>query len=405
MKRKIFIFLIILVNSFNVFSEILSPRISSPAVLKKGELLKVEIKTSQNDFYNFSFFLIFSSSEREYQLKIKNFKKISSEIYLLNLEIPRIVPPGLYNLKFRNKEIEKIQYNAVKIVSEIKKDFRFAVVSDIHLNTLNTSIFGCPPNLEVCKNCFEEIKKLNPEFILITGDIVNGKNYEVEYPAFFEFLKELKLPVFLIPGNHDLARIIVKEKKELKEQDGKTYWNKYFGKDYFTFEYGDFYFIFLNSYDWEDEKRVIFESRGAIRETQLKFLKDKLEEAKRKKKRVIVAAHHPVHTDNKAENDFSEVGKQQAMQLLLEYRPLAFFFGHTHWDSLDIIEGILFIGTTTFSALPYNNSYQGFRMIEIKNGKIIKINYREPHFIPYNQLKGEWKPTPYTEPCWSIPCK
>jgi 3',5'-cyclic AMP phosphodiesterase CpdA len=287
---------------------------------------------------------------------------------------------------------------------KIKKNFNFAVVTDIHLNTLTTSVYGCEPNLDIAEDCFKKIKELNPEFILILGDIVNGKNYEIEYSAFFEFIKKLEIPTFIIPGNHDLARILVREKKELKQQDGKEYWKKYFGNDYFTFEYGDFYFIGLNSYDWEDEKRIILESRGAIRKEQIKFLEDKLKEAKRKKKKIIVFAHHPVHTDNKAENDFSEIGKEEVMELLLKYKVLAFFFGHTHWDSLDVIGDILFVGTTTFSGTPFNNSYQGFRIIEVKNGKITKIDFKSTKFIPYNQLKGEWNPTPYQEPIWSIPC-
>lgn len=326
---------------------------------------------------------------------VKIIKKIIFILLFLNSSILSsgniIVSPNINNpLIFKDKKI--------------KKDFNFIVITDIHLNTLNKSVLGCEPNLQLAKKCFEKIKELNPEFVLISGDIVNGMNYEIEYPAFFEFIKNLGLITYIIPGNHDLARIMARDKKKFVSQDGKEYWKKYFGRENFTFEYGNFYFIALNSYDWEDEKRIILESRGAIREEQIKFLKEKLEDAKKKKKKIIVLAHHPVQSDNNAEPDFSEIGKEEVMKLLIKYKSEAFFFGHTHWDSLDIINNVLFIGTTTPTALPYNNSYHGFRMIEVKNNKIIKINYKDPQFTPYNQLKGEWHPTSYQEPIWSIPC-
>ncbi len=188
------------------------------------------------------------------------------------------------------------------------------------------------------------------------------------------------------------------------EQDGKEYWKDNFGKSFFSFSFGKFYFIGVDTFWWDKEKRKSpLLSVGAISPEHLIWIEEELKKAKKEKKEIIIFGHHPVHSDNNAGPDMSEEGKEKFLELCKKYKVKAVISGHTHWDSLDILNGTYFIGVTSPSAKPYENGYYGFREIEVKSAKIVKINYKDPQFEEYNKLVGPWQQTPYAEKIWSTP--
>ena len=76
------------------------------------------------------------------------------------------------------------------------KDFRMAIISDIHYTT--------DINHKILDNIIKEINKNNPDYILILGDIIDSSDLK-ELDGLRDFLEELASikPTIAITGNHD----------------------------------------------------------------------------------------------------------------------------------------------------------------------------------------------------------
>jgi len=106
-------------------------------------------------------------------------------------------------VKFENINLEVTNY---KIRSnKLEETFdgtRFVVVADLHNNTFSRN------NDRLIK----EINKVNPDFIIIAGDLIVGKR-ESDFKVALSFLKEIssKYPIYYGFGNHE-QRVIPKGK-------------------------------------------------------------------------------------------------------------------------------------------------------------------------------------------------
>lgn len=84
------------------------------------------------------------------------------------------------------------------------KPSRFVFITDIHAN----NDWGCPEALSIVS---ERINRLNPEFIIVGGDLIHGgfrstaAEMEPRWEVVLGFLRSLKAPTFSAPGNHDLV--------------------------------------------------------------------------------------------------------------------------------------------------------------------------------------------------------
>jgi hypothetical protein len=96
-------------------------------------------------------------------------------------------------------------------------DLRFVQISDSHIG------FDKPANTDVTATLRAAIAKIKaapeqPSFILHTGDLTHLSK-PAEFDTLQQVLSELSLPVFYVPGEHDVL-----------EDDGKSYLQR-FGKE------------------------------------------------------------------------------------------------------------------------------------------------------------------------------
>lgn len=84
----------------------------------------------------------------------------------------------------------KIELNTL----QINKKYKIVQISDLHL--------GCLYRKPYIMNICEKINEINPNFVVITGDLFDG-NLEYEFDL-IKPLSDLKMPVYFIMGNHDL---------------------------------------------------------------------------------------------------------------------------------------------------------------------------------------------------------
>ncbi|MCM8789031.1 MAG: metallophosphoesterase, partial [Candidatus Omnitrophica bacterium] len=107
---------------------------------------------------------------------------------------------------------------------------------------------------------------ITPEFVVCTGDIVgypssiDHTRYAKTLDKYLAITKTLRMPVYTIPGNHDLEG----------GERFKEIFQKKVGNLFFSVEKKDFLFLFLNS---EDLSKI-----------QINWLKEKVEKTSSKKK-------------------------------------------------------------------------------------------------------------------------
>jgi len=115
--------------------------------------------------------------------------------------IPGIAEPGLYDMILSTPEGADTEPNAVMIYPAWQDTVVFLQLSDIH--TGNTA-----QELLRFRQAVIEANTLYPDFIVITGDIVEAGEI-AESPTWYgQFLGaagELRVPVFTVNGNHDYS--------------------------------------------------------------------------------------------------------------------------------------------------------------------------------------------------------
>lgn len=125
----------------------------------------------------------------------------------------------IYYLHSQNTELQISNYNIVdnKIPKKFNK-YKIAQISDFH-NTKSSKLTN---------RLVKEIKKQNPNIIVITGDLIDSKKTDIDIAI--NFIKKIKgiAPIYFITGNHEanINQYEILEKKLKKENiiilDNKT---------------------------------------------------------------------------------------------------------------------------------------------------------------------------------------
>ncbi len=93
--------------------------------------------------------------------------------------------------------INSIYLNVEEIeipISNLEKELKIIQLSDTHIGPIRNSGF--------MKKIVKKTDALNPNLVLITGDLVEGT--VGLHPSMFDSINELKVPVLFITGNHDM---------------------------------------------------------------------------------------------------------------------------------------------------------------------------------------------------------
>ncbi len=180
-------------------------------------------------------------------------------------------------------------------------NFQFAIVTD--------RTGGHRPG--VFEDAVQKLNLLQPEFVMSVGDLIEGYTRDEaviykEWDEFNGFIKQLQMPFFYVPGNHDYINDVMAK-----------IWEEKYGKSYFHFVYKDVLFLGLNS-----EEATKGSNMGGIEKAQFKYIKKTLKENP-DVKWTLVFMHQPLWIlDNT--RYWPEVEK------LLNKRKHTVFVGHHH---------------------------------------------------------------------------
>ena len=210
----------------------------------------------------------------------------------------------------------------------------------------------------------EEINRIKPDFVVITGDLVNDKSNQSQWDEFSRITSMIRndIPVYLTPGNHDIGNLpsdATIEKFALL-----------FGYDRFSFIYNRCLFIGLNS-------PIIKAGVSELEEKQFEWLKDELTKAERVR-HVIIFSHHPLFIEDPDEpENYSNIAPQvrsEYLDLFKEYDVDLILSGHYHNNGYGVYNDIEMI-TTSSVGRPLGDAPSGMRIVEIYRKHIISTYY------------------------------
>ncbi|WP_433746946.1 metallophosphoesterase family protein [Falsibacillus pallidus] len=441
-------------------NQIIYPLFSTPAIKKRGESLTLKIDTQGKEAGNWSVKLKptnHSSLTSEYDLPVESihtgqsYWKNSSTISDVTVKIPTDVPEKLYDLEVsytgNGQRITDKQPHSVKVLDAYKKDFTFIHLTDIHVGSprnigdpenpssldpalaRETGMWDPDPSKRwlYLQKALKEVNLKNPDFVVLTGDLMFGQmnplEYIYEYEEAYKVLQKLNVPVYIVPGNHDYYA------QDATLSDGAKYWEKYFGPQYFSFNYGPYaHFIGYNSFDWDKIDRSgngtvsVPTWGGQVRSKQLSWissdLADNAKTAQSSQITGLFSHHNPLWRDRdiwpqsdsevqeywqkydqkhnpqslatlalgeklgiKYDQQWHGENAQELIDLMKKYHVTLSLHGHTHIDNVTKQDGILY--TTTTAVELTGKPWVGFRDFTTAAGKISSYNYEEPgHSIP-----------------------
>jgi serine/threonine-protein phosphatase CPPED1 len=208
------------------------------------------------------------------------------------------------------------------------------------------------------------INSLKPDFVVITGDLVNNRGNREQVAEFKRISSQInkEIPVWYLPGNHDIG--------QTPEQKDIDMFISDYGHDRFAFQHKGSTFLGLNS-------QLIKTDNPEAEEIQFNWLKGVLEKAPLTG-HIIVFSHYPLFIKLAIEPEtYSNIAyakRKKYLSLLSEYHADAVFAGHLHnnsrgsWDDIEMI-------TTSAVGKPLADAPSGIRIIKIYPDRIVSAYY------------------------------
>ena len=219
-------------------------------------------------------------------------------------------------------------------------DFSFIQISDTHIG------FNKAANPDTAATLRETIAKVKaaptvagakPAFVLHTGDISHLSKPE-QFDAADQMLKELGLPVFHVPGEHDT----------LDDGNGKTYLDRYGagtkGTGWYSFDQGGVHFIGL-----VNVVGLQGGGSGRLGDDQIAWLKDDVANL-RSSTPIVVFAHMPLW-DVYAPWGWGTSDAAPALAHLKRFGSVTVLNGHIH-QVISKVEGNVAFHTARSTAYP-----------------------------------------------------
>lgn len=189
------------------------------------------------------------------------------------------------------------------------EQFQFAIVSD-RTGGHRSGIFS---------RAIQQINLLQPEFVMSVGDLIEGsKDIETnrkQWTEFNRYVKQLQMPFFYVPGNHDGAN------KALADT-----WKESFGRRMYTFAYKNCLFACINTNDenGDDPRDDASYRKPRIGTSQLEMLAAAIRKHPAVR-HAFIFLHHPLWTAK----DLNANGWLEVEKLLADQQYTA-FCGHVH---------------------------------------------------------------------------
>ena len=234
--------------------------------------------------------------------------------------------------------------------------FFFIQMSDPQFGMFSTNgdIFQ---ETQLFEEAIAHANRLAPAFVINTGDLINDPGDEKQLNAALHTIRKFdkSIPFYMIPGNHDIG--------DAPTERSLSWYRKSIGKDWYSFDYGRWHFIGLNSCIIANAEYV---SQDA--EKQWDWLNNDLEQNAFNNSHTIVFMHHPLFLNDPEEpNDYFNIPRQIRqiyLNLFRKYGIKMVFAGHLHQNNLTTNSRLEVI-TTGPVGMPLGLASSGFRIVKV----------------------------------------
>lgn len=401
---------------------ILYPVLGCPAIVKSGTqttfLIKSPVSLGANGIYVYAY----SAGDKlakMYGLSVASITFDSQySFHKVKVNVPAM-PEDVYNLKVVIPALGVIdtQYSCLKVKSQLTNSFRYAVVTDAHfndprgfLNPANHNPAGNYNSYTIMKQMLKELKNQQIDFVINMGDTVFGTNYGYEFNGAWNLWKDSGIAAFAVPGNHD-GQASIKQRTILgvtcPKRDGLDYFRSNFGPCYYSFNYGGYHFLGVNSMDGTPDRRdgfyiVLMNWGGDLTPAQMQFISQDLSTVSNN---VVPFAHHCIagpYTPNQTFSiwswlfsviitwintgelwgfwdapGFNQEWNSESTAVFLKDQLLGktseFILGHGHSDKEETKWGINFRQVTCCGS--DSGTYWGYTLYNVNNGAVTDKYY------------------------------
>ncbi len=223
---------------------------------------------------------------------------------------------------------------------------------------------GFAKETELYEKAVAAINWLNPDFVVITGDLVNNQDDRDQVAEFKRITATINpmIPVYYSPGNHDIGASPAK-------QDIDSFVSDY-GYDKFIFKHKKSIFIGLNSC-------LIKANTPVLEQLQFDWLKKNLSKGKGSK-HIVLFCHYPFFIDEFNEPDaYFNIPvdlRKKYFSLFTDKNVDAIFAGHLHKNNSAEYGKIKMI-TTSAVGKPLGADPSGIRIVTVFPDRIESVYY------------------------------
>lgn len=243
----------------------------------------------------------------------------------------------------------------------------FIQISDPQLGFVNESE-DIAPEKELMLKIIRKVNRLNPDFVVFSGDLVHWRTDTNALDTFDSLCKLFRhdIPLYFVPGNHDVGN-------EANPQEITGFINRY-GHDKFVHETDTYTLIGYNS--------CVIKAETAQEEDEYNWLEQQLKQNQQKQsqkqkqnqksKPLILVAHHPIFANSADEVESYEnmpfEVREKYLTLFGQYGVDLVLAGHLHKCASGEYNGIRF-ATSSAAGRQLGKNLSGLSIITIKNGK------------------------------------
>ncbi len=230
-------------------------------------------------------------------------------------------------------------------------EIRFVQIADTHIAKQNSY------SQEILKAAIKDINSIgNISFVVFTGDNIDSSKVE-NLDTFMKIVKKLKVPYYLVIGNHDVFKSNGLSKVQYIERVKSHNWFYRPSKPNYVFKKGKFVFIVLDG-----AKETIPGTNGYYRKSTLEWFDTQL--TKYKKYPVIVFQHFPILPPT--EEKSRQVYKPEDYFAVLNRHDnvIAIVSGHYHMNKEKMENGVYHVNSPSLIGMP--NPYKIIDIVTTK---------------------------------------
>ena len=271
------------------------PLLNIPSIVRPGDVLTIECD-GHPTLTGWSAEIFRGGTSVELEITSSAYDP-STLWWALEATVPAVPLYGLYDLTVTAAGgIVDTTRHAVEVIEDFKRDYYFIHITDTHLPThrfyYQTGADTDSSEMVDLRKVIEDINIINPEFVLITGDLVNeGELEDFQNRRYYSkaqrMLTEFEVPTYLIAGNHDIGGW-----SSTPPPDGtaRRDWWRFFGwkrldspppgapwyTQNYSFDYGPVHYVALEAYDNYDYWRYGIYGSDSFTSGQMQWLSENL---------------------------------------------------------------------------------------------------------------------------------